>query len=61
LTGRRVERARALLLDGQRPAEVAAAVGFYDQSHLTRYFKRYLGTAPSSWFSRARVVSSRGE
>jgi AraC-like DNA-binding protein len=61
LTGRRVERARKLLLDGQRPAEVAAAVGFYDQSHLTRYFKRYLGTVPSSWFSRVRVVSSRGE
>ena len=61
LTGRRVERARALLLDGQPPAEVATAVGFYDQSHLTRYFKRYLGTAPSSWFNRARVDSSRGE
>lgn len=61
LTGRRVGRARALLLEGQRPAEVAAAVGFYDQSHLSRYFKRYLGTVPSSWFSRARVVSSRGE
>jgi AraC-like DNA-binding protein len=61
LTGRRVERARALLLDGRRPAEVAATAGFYDQSHLTRYFKRYLGTVPSSWFSRARVDSSRGE
>jgi len=55
LTGRRVERARALLLHGQRPAEVAAAVGFYDQSHLTRYFKRYLGTAPAAF----RRVSSR--
>jgi AraC-like DNA-binding protein len=49
LTGRRVERARALLLEGQRPAEVAAAAGFYDQSHLTRYFKRYLGTAPATF------------
>jgi AraC-like DNA-binding protein len=53
LTGRRVERARALLLQGQRPAEVAAAVGFYDQSHLTRYFKRYLGTAPAAYPVRA--------
>ena len=49
LTGRRVERARALLLDGHRPAEVAATAGFYDQSHLTRYFKRYLGTAPATY------------
>jgi AraC-like DNA-binding protein len=62
LIGRRVERARALLLAGQPPAEVATAVGFYDQSHLTRYFRRYLGTAPSTFrrFSRARVASSRG-
>jgi AraC-like DNA-binding protein len=49
LTGRRVERARALLLEGRRPADVAAAAGFYDQSHLTRYFKRYLGTAPATY------------
>jgi AraC-like DNA-binding protein len=57
LTGRRVERARALLLQGQRPAEVAAAVGFYDQSHLTRYFKRYLGTAPASYPAGDRAGS----
>jgi AraC-like DNA-binding protein len=49
LTGRRVERARALLLAGERPAAAAAAAGFYDQSHLTRYFKRYLGTAPATF------------
>jgi AraC-like DNA-binding protein len=53
LIGRRVERARALLLAGQRPAAVATAVGFYDQSHLTRYFKRYLGTAPATFSCRA--------
>ncbi|OLR92792.1 helix-turn-helix transcriptional regulator [Actinokineospora bangkokensis] len=47
LTGRRVDLARRLLLDGVRPAEVAAAAGFYDQSHLTRHFKRMLGVPPS--------------
>lgn len=68
LTGRRVERARALLLAGWRPAQAATAAGFYDQSHLTRHFKRYLGTAPASYgapatsrSSRERVVASRGE
>jgi AraC-like DNA-binding protein len=49
LTGRRVEFARTLLLAGQRPADVAAAAGFYDQSHLTRHFKRYLGVSPSRY------------
>ncbi|SEP51791.1 AraC family transcriptional regulator [Amycolatopsis saalfeldensis] len=51
VTGRRVDHARRLLLDGTPPADVAAAAGFTDQAHLTRHFKRYLGTTPGR-FSR---------
>jgi AraC-like DNA-binding protein len=46
LTARRVDRARGLLLAGQPAADVAPAVGFYDQAHLSRHFKRHLGTTP---------------
>lgn len=46
LTGRRVDLARRLLLDGMPPSEAAAAVGFCDQSHLNRTFRRLLGTSP---------------
>ncbi|WP_411110427.1 AraC family transcriptional regulator [Streptomyces sp. c-19] len=46
LTARRLDRARRLLLEGRAPAEVAAATGFYDQSHLSRSFKRLVGTTP---------------
>jgi AraC family transcriptional regulator len=43
----RVNRARELLLTGNASiADVAAEVGFADQSHLTRHFKRLLGTTP---------------
>ena len=45
----RVNSARALLAagSGERSlAEVADAVGFADQSHLTRHFKRLLGVTP---------------
>jgi AraC-like DNA-binding protein len=49
LTGRRIERARTLLLAGHPPAEVAPAAGFYDQSHLTRHFRRFLATAPARY------------
>jgi AraC family transcriptional regulator len=45
---RRVERAKELLRDdGDLPlAEVAAAVGFWDQGHFTRHFKRLVGVTP---------------
>jgi pimeloyl-ACP methyl ester carboxylesterase/AraC-like DNA-binding protein len=49
LTGRRIDRARRLLLLGAAPADVATAVGFYDQAHLTRHFKRYTSATPSSY------------
>ncbi len=44
--GRRLEIARARILDGTPLADVAAEVGFVDQAHLTRRFKRFLGTTP---------------
>jgi AraC family transcriptional regulator len=45
----RVNSARSLLAagSGERSlAEVASAVGFADQSHLTRHFKRIVGVTP---------------
>ncbi|GGU01014.1 helix-turn-helix transcriptional regulator [Actinomadura livida] len=42
----RVMRARTLLEAGHRPAEVAALVGFADQAHLTRWFRRVVGVTP---------------
>jgi AraC-like DNA-binding protein len=52
LTGRRVELARQLLLSGAPAGTVAAEVGFYDQSHLTRHFKRMLGVTPARYAGR---------
>lgn len=49
VVGRRVERARHLLLAGVAPADVAAITGFCDQSHLTRHFKRYTSTTPAAY------------
>jgi AraC-like DNA-binding protein len=44
--GRRLEAARDRILAGRPLAEVAAETGFCDQAHLTRRFKRFLGTTP---------------
>ncbi|WP_340377962.1 AraC family transcriptional regulator [Streptomyces sp. SS7] len=49
LTARRVERARWLLLDGVPAGEVAVAAGFFDQSHLTRHFRRSVGGTPGRY------------
>lgn len=57
LIGRRIETARRLLLDGLPPAKVATDLMFYDQSHLTRHFKRHTTTTPAA-FARGRIVSS---
>jgi AraC-like DNA-binding protein len=47
--GRRIDAARRLMLRGAAPADVATAVGFYDQAHFTRHFKRHTATTPASY------------
>ncbi|MEO3741879.1 AraC family transcriptional regulator [Plantactinospora sp. B5E13] len=56
LTGRRIDLARRLLLAGMPPAEVAVSAGFYDQAHLTRHFRRYLGVGPARFAAGAEPV-----
>jgi len=45
----RVDRARGLIRRGLSPVAVATAVGFADQSHLTRHFKRRVGMTPGAY------------
>lgn len=49
LAQHRVARARGLLDAGLRPAEVAALVGFADQAHLTRWFRRCYAITPAAY------------
>ncbi len=46
---RRLQRARAMIGSGDGLAEVAAATGFADQSHLNRHFKKAYGMTPGQW------------
>jgi AraC-like DNA-binding protein len=46
---RRLERARRLIAAGTGLADAAAAVGFADQSHMNRQFKRAYGLTPARW------------
>ncbi|WP_419994522.1 helix-turn-helix domain-containing protein [Streptomyces boninensis] len=49
LAQHRVARARGLLDEGRTPAEAAALVGFADQAHLTRWFRRVMGVTPGAY------------
>jgi AraC-like DNA-binding protein len=49
MTSRRIDLARQLLLDGVPPALAAAQAGFYDQPHLNRHFRHFLGTSPGRY------------
>ncbi|HUN46015.1 MAG TPA: AraC family transcriptional regulator [Stellaceae bacterium] len=48
-TLRQLDRARALLKRGTPLAEAALEVGFADQCHMTRHFKRAYGLSPGRW------------
>jgi AraC-like DNA-binding protein len=67
----RLGLARKALRRGLKPAEIAAECGFFDQSHLTRHFRRLFGITPAEYArvgaqllesgnNAARVVVSAG-
>jgi AraC-like DNA-binding protein len=60
VVARRVDDARGRLLAGQAPAEVAAAAGFHDQAHLTRHFRRHVGTTPARYAASGSGGRGRG-
>jgi len=45
----RIERARELLRKGAHSGQVASLVGFSDQSHFTRHFKKIMLVTPSQY------------
>ena len=59
LTQVRVERAKALLVQGWPVAQVAVETGFADQSHLTKRFKGIVGVAPGQYFLHSKNVQDK--
>ncbi len=49
LTQHRVTAARRLLDAGTAPADAAVSVGFVDQAHLSRHFRRIIGVPPGAY------------
>ena len=49
LTLRRLDRVKALVMAGQALSDASIEAGFFDQSHMTRHFKKAFGLSPSRW------------
>ncbi|CAE6719836.1 MULTISPECIES: helix-turn-helix domain-containing protein [Paraburkholderia] len=59
LCGLRIQRAQTLLLEGVPGSVVATEVGFFDQSHFGRHFKRCCGMTPSMFIARAGANAAK--
>lgn len=59
---RRVERAKALLLEGRRSAaQIALDVGFAHQSHMTQWMHRLLGATPREIARAGRAAEASAD
>jgi len=58
LVMRRLERVKQALARNESLADIAAACGFADQSHMTRHFNQAFGLSPGKWrhLSAARAA-----
>lgn len=52
----RIRNAQKLLHTNKSIAEVSMDMGFYDQSHFNKYFKKIVGISPTEYISSRKVI-----
>ncbi|MGC7838874.1 AraC family transcriptional regulator [Pseudomonas wayambapalatensis] len=57
LTMRRLDRVKTFILGGMNLTDAAVAAGFFDQSHMSKHFKKAYGISPSRWSRSLRGLS----
>ncbi|MGO4133104.1 AraC family transcriptional regulator [Rhizobium brockwellii] len=56
---RRLQKAKALIGEGESFADVAVATGFADQAHFIRHFKKAYGVTPGRWAGLRRSYAGK--
>ncbi len=49
ILARKMKTSRKMLLEGKSVGETAGELGFYDQFHFSKVFKKYFGHPPSEF------------
>ena len=57
----RIRYAQRLMRSGHSISEAALETGFFDQSHLSRNFKRITGMTPGYYLSQSNIVQYRAK
>ena len=57
----RIAHARELIRKGYSISEAALETGFFDQSHLSRHFKRIVGMTPGEYLSGCNIVQESAQ
>lgn len=52
----RIRKAQHLLQNGSTVTETALAMGFYDQSHFIKYFKKIVGITPTEYLDSLEIL-----
>jgi len=55
----RIDFAREQLAGHAPLSDIAAAAGFYDQSHFSRCFKRHVGVTPAAYRSECQMPNAK--
>lgn len=50
MTMRRLDNVKTAVFAGRALADASIEAGFFDQSHMSRHFKKTFGISPSRWF-----------
>lgn len=59
ITSLRIEHAKTMLVGPCSIAEVAWASGFYDQSHFTHTFRKYVGVSPGVYRNSCNILQDQ--